>query len=113
MKVKNREEVRAEVMEVIANALGENVIGKSAGNTMVIPVKSKDGEEGYATITVTIPIGAKDGTPYNGFEEVDNFNAKQAQKAIDAENAAKAKAEKAAKREAAKAEKEKAKMVEA
>jgi hypothetical protein len=54
-------------------------------------------------ITVTIPTGAKDGTPYDGHEAVAEYQRKQAEKAEKAAERERVKAEKAAKREAAKA----------
>ena len=102
MKVKERDAVRASVMDLIAEALvgADREVGPVAGNAIMTPVVSETGEEGYAVITVTIPTGMKDGTPYDGHEAVAEYQRRQAEKAAERERV---KAEKAAKREAAKA----------
>lgn len=108
MKVKERDEVRADVMAIIAGALAgaDKEVGHVAGNAVMTPVVSASGEEGYAVITVTIPMGAKDGTPYDGHAEVAEYVRKQTEKAEKAAERERVKAEKAAKREADKAAKE-------
>ena len=110
MKVKERDAVRAGVMALIAEALvgADKEVGSVAGNAVMTPVVSETGEEGYAVITVTIPTGAKDGTPYDGHEAVAEYQRKQAEKAEKAAERERVKAEKAAKREAAKREAAKA-----
>lgn len=105
MKVKERDEVRAGLMGLIADTLAgaDKEVGAVAGNAIMTPVVSATGEEGYAVITVTIPTGAKDGTPYDGRAEVEEYQRKQAEKAEKAAERERVKAEKAAKREAEKA----------
>ena len=109
MKVKERDAVRAGLLALITESLigmGKEEVGPVAGNAVMTPIVSETGEEGYAVITVTIPTGSKDGTPYDGHEAVAEYQRKQAEKAEKAAERERVKAEKAAKREAAKAEKE-------
>ena len=109
MKVKNAEEVRAKILKVVSDALvasGVDRIGMSAGNTVVVPVQSADGEDGFATVTVTIPSGSKDGTPYDGDDAIAEYAEKQKQKAEQTALREKAKAEKLAKKAKAKADAE-------
>lgn len=108
MKVKERDAVRAGLMGLIAETLvgADKEVGAVAGNAIMTPVVSETGEEGYAVITVTIPTGAKDGTPYDGHAEVAAYQQKLAEKAEKAAERERVKAEKAAKREADKAAKE-------
>ena len=105
MKVKERDAVRAGVMALIMETLAGagKEVGSVAGNAVMTPVVSETGEEGYAVITVTIPTGVKDGTHYDGYEAVAEYQRKQAEKAEKAAERERVKAEKAAKREAEKA----------
>lgn len=40
-----------------------------------------DGEEGYINVTFTIPKGSRDGTPFDGFNEAENYKFETAAKA--------------------------------
>lgn len=69
----------------------------TGSNVMMIPVIDAEGNEWYATITVSIPTGSRDGDAYDGYEEAKAYQLKVAQDAEKAAAKAKAKAEKAAK----------------
>lgn len=108
MKVKNREEVRAGILSLLVETLagaGKDV-GQMAGNTLVFPVVAVDGEEGFATVTVTIPQGSKDGTPFDGYAEIKAYADHLTEKAEKAEKAKAEKEAKLAKKAADKAAKE-------
>lgn len=89
----------AKLVELLSGA-GNEVL-QTAGAQVALPVVDSQGEERYAVITLTIPKGSRDGTPYNGYEAAQEYEADQAEKAekarLRAEKAAKAKAKKEAK----------------
>lgn len=106
-----REVVKAEFLTKIAEMLtneGEEVL-KTKKNVFAIPF-AKDEEEGFVTITVSVPTGSRDGDEYDGYGEAESYRMKVEEDARKAEEAKKKKEEKMRKdaeaRERKKAEKE-------
>ena len=65
-----------------------------ASNKLVYPVVNDDGDEAFFTITLAKPSGSRDGEPYDGYAEAENYRIETAAKQKKAE---KARAEKEAK----------------
>lgn len=106
-----REVVKAEFLSKIAETLtaqGEEVL-KTKKNVFAIPF-ARDEEEGFVTITVSVPTGSRDGDEYDGYGEAESYRMKVEEDARKAEEAKKKKEEKMRKdaeaRERKKAEKE-------
>ena len=67
-----REVVKAEFLAKIAEMLtaqGEEVL-KTKKNVFAIPF-ARDEEEGFVTVTVSIPTGSRDGDEYDGYGEAE------------------------------------------
>lgn len=94
--VKEKNVVKNELLEIVVKALedaGYDVCGKTKENVIALPICIGD-EEGYATITVSIPTGSRDGEAYDGYEEAANYKFQLEEKA---KKAAEKEAEKARK----------------
>lgn len=72
------------VMDLLAKD-GEDIRQTKAGTAM-FPIIDELGDETFITITIQVPKGARDGDPYDGYAEAENFKveqlAKSEQKAI-------------------------------
>lgn len=106
-KVKMGEIARADIMNRIKTFLeseGETVLQIKSG-TYCVPW-AIEGEEGYLNLTFSIPKGTRDGDPFDGYEEAENYK-------LETEAKAQAKAEREEKKrkkiERDKANREKAK----
>lgn len=105
MKKANKDALRAMVLEKTFHywneVEGEDTLPVSTG-AFSMPVTSLDGEEGYATITVTMRDKDRQGNAYDGYAESEAFLAEQAENAeaakVRAENKARLDAEKEARR---------------
>ena len=83
---------RNKLMETIAEHLSDIYnesyeVLETASNQYCIPVVHKDGDEGYITITFSIPKGSRDGEPYDGYVMAEEFKRKcneRAQKIAEA-----------------------------
>lgn len=72
--MKNADAVRAEYLEAFREFLinrGEDVLLVKSGTLCIPWAREKD--EGYLTVTLSIPKGSRDGEPYNGYEEAKNY----------------------------------------
>ena len=81
--VKEKNIVKNEVLDIIVKALedtGYDVCGKTKENVIALPILMGD-EEGYATVTVSIPTGSRDGEAYDGYEEAENYKFQLEEKA--------------------------------
>lgn len=70
--------LRAKYLELISAALasnGEEVL-RTNSNEVAIPTIDEDGEEVYVTFTVKVPIGGRDGEPYDGYAMADDYKLK-------------------------------------
>ena len=96
MSKATNEALRAKYVEIIANLLtnaGEEVLMVKS-NEMSIPCIDSEGNDNYIVVTVKVPTGTRDGTPYDGYGEAESYKME-----------CKVKAEKKAEAEAAKAKK--------
>ena len=71
-------------------AEGED-IHQCASNKLVYPVVNDDGDEAFFTITLAKPNGSRDGEPYDGYSEAENYKIETAAKQKKAEKAEKEK----------------------
>lgn len=106
------EEIKNRFVEAVTAFLdeqGEEVL-RTGSNKIAIPVTDREGNEEFVEIVFKVPLGERDGDPYDGYGEADTYAMKQKQKAEKAEAAAKKKAEKIAKDAKRRAEAEARKM---
>ena len=89
-------------------ASDEDVLQVST-NEIAIPVVDSEGEDNYVVFTVKIPVGDRDGNAYDAYERAQEFEMKQKEKAIKAEEDAKKKQAKIARDEAMRKQKADAK----
>lgn len=106
-------ETRAEYLKVVSEYLtniGEEVL-ITGSNELTLPCVDSDGNDIFVTITFKVPVGSRDGEPYDGYAMAEDYKMKQTAKAEKAREAAEKKAAKIAKdkalREAKKIAKEK------
>jgi hypothetical protein len=78
-------------------------------NEIAIPVVDSEGEDNYVVFTVKVPVGDRDGNAYDAYERAQEFEMKQKEKAIKAEEDAKKKQAKIARDEAMRKQKAEAK----
>lgn len=74
-----------------------------------VPVVNESGEEGYIVLTFKIPKGSRDGTPYDGYAEAQNYAFECAERERKAKERAEAKAKKIERDKKMREEKAKAK----
>ena len=91
--------------EMLVNS-GEDVGYVSAG-VINFPVVDENGNDSWIEITVKVPSGSRDGTPYDGYELREDYVIKQENAAERKAKADAAKAKKIARDEAARAAKAK------
>ena len=91
-----REKVRTLYMNKVKEFLegAQNDVLIVGSNEFAIPVVREDGEEDYLVITFKLPLGSRDGDPYDGYALAEDYVLKQKVKAEKAEAAAKAKQKK-------------------
>ncbi len=78
-----KDNLRLKYMEVVRDSLtqmDEDVL-TVASNKMALPVVDEDGNEYFIEITVKVPNGSRDGTPYDGYELAEEYESKQRMKA--------------------------------
>lgn len=92
MKLTNANSIRAKYLEILMDALAEDV-GQIASNSFNFPVVAEDGEEGWVEIIVKIP--KEDGD--EGFDKREEYRLKCAEKVERDKAKAEAKAKKIAK----------------
>lgn len=95
-----REKQYARIVEFLT-AEGEEVL-KTKGAQLVFPAVDAEGNDQFIRVTVEVPKGSRDGTPYDGYAEAEAYKAEQAEKAEKKAEAARKKAEKEAKKAAPK-----------
>lgn len=104
------EGIKARYMEKVTtffvDTLGEQVL-RTGSNKIAIPVLDDEGNEEFLEIVLKVPLGERNGDPYDGYGEAESYTLKLKQKAEKAEAAAKKKAEKIAKDAARRAANEK------
>lgn len=111
--VKEKNIVKNEILAICIKALedaGYDICGKTKENMAALPILIGD-EEGYATVSVSIPTGSRDGEAYDGYEEAENYKFQLEEKAKKAAAKEAEKAKKIArdeKRRASAAEKKQA-----
>lgn len=108
--MKNSDEIRTIILNAVSEFLterGEEVLTVKSG-TIAIPW-ARQGEEGFCTITVSIPRGTREGEPYDAYEEAKNYQVETKMKTENKEAAAKKKNEKIARDQKLRAEKAKIK----
>lgn len=81
-KKPNFNPMREDLMNSIAEILLPNFeVLRVASQEFAIPVVDAEGNEGYIAITFRIPKGSRDGTPYDGHDEAEDYKFKLAEKA--------------------------------
>lgn len=104
---KEKEELRLAAMEKYAAAFTETDVLVTASNQRTIPVTTPNGEELYIVATFSIPIGSRDGDPYDGYEVAKEYADKLETDKVKRQEQAEAKARKIAKDKARRAKKKK------
>ena len=101
-----REAVKAKYLEKIIDFFedSEEVL-RTGSNEIAFPVVDSEGNEDFIVLTVKIPTGDRDGTPYDGYSAAQDYTMKCEARKARAEERAKKSAEAKAKREAKKASK--------
>ena len=82
---------------------------QTASQELCIPVVNEDREEGYIVLTFKVPKGSRDGTPYDGHTEAQNYAFECAERERKAKERAEAKAKKIERDKKMREEKRKAK----
>ena len=95
-----REKQYTRIAELLT-AEGEEVL-KTKGAQLVFPAVDAEGNDLFVRVTVEVPKGSRDGTPYDGYAEAEAYKAEQAEKAEKKAEVARKKAEKEAKKAAPK-----------
>jgi hypothetical protein len=83
MNKATNEALRAQYVELLTKLLtdgGEEVL-RVKSNELAIPCVDKDGEDNYVVITVKVPVGSRDGDPYDGYGEAESYALSVKQKA--------------------------------
>lgn len=78
-----RAEVREEYLKLVTDFLTNEIdveVLRTKSNQICIPVVDRKGNEDYLTITFAIPLGGRDGTPFNGYDMRDEYNINQNKK---------------------------------
>lgn len=83
-------------------------VGYISAGVINFPVVDENGNDSWVEISVKIPSGSRDGTPYDGYELREDYAIKQKTTAERKEKADAAKAKKIARDEAARSKKKKA-----
>ena len=78
---------------------GEEVLITGSGE-ISMPCVDAEGNDKWVQIPVKVPLGSRDGEPFDGYSLAEDYQMKQAEKKAKAEEAAKKKAEKIKKDEA-------------
>ena len=92
----------------VLNAAGEEVL-RVGSNEIAIPVIDGEGDDSYVVFKVQVPTGSRDGDAYDAYGLAQEYEMKQKEKAIKAEEDAKKKAAKIARDEAMRKQKAEAK----
>lgn len=87
---------------------GDDIL-RVGSQEIAIPTLDSEGNDEYVVITVKVPTGSRDGTPYDAFEQAEDYKRKQAEKAERAKETAAKKAAKIARDKADREAKAKAK----
>lgn len=104
-------ELRNKYLAAITGMLqkqGDEILVVSS-NQIAIPTLDSEGNDEYVIITVKVPTGSRDGTPYDAYSEAQGYEMTQRKNAEKAAANAKKKAEKVERDKAARAAKAKAK----
>lgn len=83
MNKATNEALRAQYVELLTKLLtdgGEEVL-RVKSNELAIPCVDKDGEDNYVVVTIKIPVGSRDGEPYDGYGEAESYALSVKQKA--------------------------------
>ena len=106
-----RDGIRAKYMAQIRAFLegaGEEVLLTNS-NEFALPCVDEEGNDEFIVLTFKIPTGSREGDPYDGYGEAEDYAAKTAEKAEKAKASAEAKAKKIARDKAEREAKAKAK----
>lgn len=91
-----RDELRARFMESVKAYLdsqGEEILVTNS-NEYAIPCVDSEGNDEFIVLTFKVPIGSRDGDPYDGYGEAESYKMKVAEREGKAKAAAIAKAKK-------------------
>ena len=83
MNKATNEALRAQYVELLTKLLadgGEEVL-RVKSNELAIPCVDKDGEDNYVVVTIKVPVGSRDGEPYDGYGEAESYALSVKQKA--------------------------------
>jgi hypothetical protein len=83
MNKATNEALRAQYVELLTKLLadgGEEVL-RVKSNELAIPCVDKDGEDNYVVVTIKVPVGSRDGDPYDGYGEAESYALSVKQKA--------------------------------
>lgn len=88
-----REQKKAELLKMFMDfAIEHGEDAKEIGsNIFMFPFCYENDEEDFAKVTIQIPTGSRDGEPFDGYAEAENWEFKKQQKAIKDEEAKKKK----------------------
>ena len=95
MSVKTNNALRAKYTEMIMTLLKENEeVRQTGGGTFCFPVVDSEGDDNWVEVVVKIPTGTRDGDPYDGYGEAEDYKMKNQAKIVKAQEAAAKKAAK-------------------
>ena len=107
-----RAEKREEYLEKITNFFKESEdVLRTNSNEISFPITDEEGNEDFIQIVVKVPIGSRDGEPYNGYQMAEDYSLKLKLQQEKAEKARIAKEKKIARDAQIRKEKEKARKM--
>ena len=76
------------LIETLLEAAGEEIL-TIASNAIAFPIVDAESNEKFIKITISVPKGDRDGTPYDGYADVTDYQFKQEQAKVTAAKRAK------------------------
>ena len=71
------------LIETLLEAAGEEIL-TIASNAIAFPVVDAESNEKFIKITISVPKGDRDGTPYDGYADATDYQFKQEQAKVTA-----------------------------
>ena len=87
-----RNDILSAIREFLTSKGYECLTTKS--NQICVPLVDDERNEGYVVLTAQVPTGSRDGDPYDGYAEAEDYARHVAEQAAKKEEAARKKAEK-------------------
>ena len=89
---KFKQEFLVKLQELLSSE-NEDVLRVASG-ALALPFVNANGDDEWLKVTISVPTGTREGEPYDGYADADNFKLETTVKAEKAEQTAAAKAKK-------------------